>query len=480
MQYYKLIVKIASHLRLSVLNSVYLYKAFMNRLLIQVLLLSIFSVSAQKQSLPNYKVSVFDPTFKAYYFFSPLKISARGNSLPINMIVDSKGDLIYYNWMTKGPFAGNFRLHPNGLMSYHFDGKFYLMDKTFKLVDTVGTKNGIQLDPHEFIILPNGHYILIGSEYITMDLSVYPYFNKKQDPGSKQAKVKCDVIQELDDKKNMVFEWHGKDHFDFTDVDPVYFSDPVNVDWMHFNAVEDDGEGNLFLSSKHLNEITKIRKSDGKILWRLGGKRNQFTFTDDVLTFKGQHDVRVSGRNRITLFDNGSEGFPLHPETAKEYLIDEKNHTVTLIWSYVNNPEAWSSGYGNVQKLSENTMLVNYGKSDKNFVLFNVIGPQKKKLFELTGIDSLINYRAFAYTDLPWVLKRPTIRSSVKNGSLFLEAEQGYKDYNWSDGQKGHTICVKQPGIYKVVVELPQGGYVTSSQFLVKSLTNLSANKIVK
>ena len=428
-----------------------------------------FTFQAQKPALPEFEVSVSDPQFSAYYFFSPLKVSPAGNSLPINIILDHKGEIVYYKKFAKGPYSGSFRLHPNGLLSYYFDGNFFLMDSTLTVIDSITCKNGILLDSHDFLILPNGHYLMLGYEYIQMDLSSYLYFNKKNSPGSKTAKVKCDVIQELDAKKRVVFEWHGKDHYTFSDVNPLYLNNPNDVDWMHFNAVEDDGEGNLLISSKYLDEITKIKRSTGEIVWRLGGKKNQFTFTNDILMFKGQHDIRATGRNTITLFDNGLPGFPVHPETAKEYLLDEKLMTAKLIWKHINNSEAYSSGYGNVQRLTDDLTLVNYGRSEQSTTLFNVVNASGRKFFEILSKDSLINYRAFAYEKLPWGIKRPIINSYTKNGQQFLDAGKGYQNYRWSDGQTGQVIKVSQPGIYTVFTELKQGGVLVSSKFIVKN-----------
>jgi len=437
------------------------------RIYLTVFIFISFFLVAQNP-LPAYKVTVSNPPFSAYYFFSPIKISAKGNSLPVNVILDSIGEPIFFKKLPKGLHSESFRLQCNYQMSYNFEGKFYLMDSTFTVVDSVGCKNDLQLDAHDFVVLPNGHYLLLGYETLKMDLSRYNYFNKDHSPGSKEAKVKCDVIQELDVEKKVVFEWHGKDHFQFSDLDPIYMNSPVDVDWMHFNAVEDDGEGNILVSSKFLNEITKIRKKDGQIIWRLGGNKNQFTFINDILMFKGQHDIRITGKNTISLFDNGNNGFPVHPETAKEYIIDENKMTATLIWRHVNNPEAYSSGYGNVQRLDKNRTLVNYGKSDQANVLFNVVTSSGKKLFELTAMDTVANYRAFAYTRFPWKIKRPEIKSYTKNGELYLDAGKGFEIYNWSDGQNGQVIKPSKSGTYIVYADLKQGGTLVSKKFIVK------------
>ena len=35
--------------------------------------------------------------------------------------------------------------------------------------------------------------------------------------------------------------------------------------------------GHLLISSRHMDEVTKIDRQTGEIIWRLGGKNNDFT-----------------------------------------------------------------------------------------------------------------------------------------------------------------------------------------------------------
>src|SRR5687768_14225146 len=86
----------------------------------------------QAQSVTNgFKVSVQDKKFNAYYFFTPQKVSGSGNGLPINILMDPKGDIVYYKKFPRGPYSGSFRIQCNGLISYQFENKFFLMDNTF-------------------------------------------------------------------------------------------------------------------------------------------------------------------------------------------------------------------------------------------------------------------------------------------------------------------------------------------------------------
>jgi hypothetical protein len=243
-----------------------------------VLISTCFSFSAQPW--PPYKVSVCENGPKGYYFFQALKVTGTGPAThPTQMILDGKGRLVYFKTFAPGEWSGDFKLQPNGLMSYNNDSKrkAYLMNKDFTIVDSVSPKNGLTWDFHEFQVLANGHFVFFATETSTVNLSAHHIFNKKKEAGSDSAILMSWVVQELDEKKNVVFEWHSKNHYDIKDVDDSYLSDSKNVDIVHFNSV-DYKEDYFLVSARNYNEVTKVSKKDGSVIWRLGGKRNQFKF----------------------------------------------------------------------------------------------------------------------------------------------------------------------------------------------------------
>jgi hypothetical protein len=156
----------------------------------------------------------------------------------------------------------------------------------------------------------------------------------------------------------------------------------------------------------------------------MGGKKNQFTFINDMQRIHGQHDIRRIDNGNITLFDNGTL-MPLRPATAKEYTLDENTLTATLVWSYVENPAAYSQSMGNMQRLPNGNTLVNYGNSNIGAIAFNVVDPAGNKTFELVFDDSLATYRAFNFTPT-WQLPT-TISEPAKN--IFSVYPNPFSDY---------------------------------------------------
>src|SRR2546430_8265909 len=87
------------------------------------------------------------------------------------------------------------------------------------------------------------------------------------------------VVQHGGAEEAVLFQWSPFDHFEITDLDPAALTG-ANVNWTNGNATDIDGDGNLTVSFRSLDEITKIDGGTGAVIWRMGGRRNEFTFLD--------------------------------------------------------------------------------------------------------------------------------------------------------------------------------------------------------
>jgi hypothetical protein len=74
------------------------------------------------------------------------------------------------------------------------------MDSSFSIVASFACGNGILIDVHELIILPNGHFFIIGDDYEYMDMS------KIVSNSNTNARVVGMIVQELDQNKNVIFQ----------------------------------------------------------------------------------------------------------------------------------------------------------------------------------------------------------------------------------------------------------------------------------
>lgn len=392
---------------------------------------------------------------KGYFFLFPYKMR-KGEALKQDcamMVLDGSARVLFYK---KIQAASDFKLHHNGLMSYFNEGKFYLMNPQFDVVDSVFCQNGVATDSHDFLILPNGHYLLIGTETDTLDWSSKHLFMHHNFAGSKKAAVKFGVVQELDQHKQVVFQWSTRHTHQPEDADGFYLKDTQAIDLTHFNSVDMDDEDNILVSSRYFNEVLKLRKSDSSIVWRMGGKRNEIRVLNDSLPFYGQHDARFTGKNRFTLFDNGYSFDSLkHNVRVLEYLVDDAAKTATLVWNYSNENRIISEATGNAKRLKNGNMLVNYGKIEHGTpnITFEVINYQKTaKIIQVYFEDTVGTYRTHYFDDLPFTLPRPGLEIKSSGGSHIIRTQKPFRFYQWSNGAETPEITVEERGNYYVFV----------------------------
>jgi len=299
-----------------------------------------------------------------------------------------------YKWKKLNAIPWDFKIQSNGQYTFTINPTAYIMDKDLNLVDFLGCQNGYVLDGHEFTLLPNGHYVVMAYDPQVVDMS------KIVPRGLPNAVVTGCVIQELDKDKNLVFQWRTWDHFKLTDsyVDLT----TQNVDPNHMNAVFYDLDGNLMISVRFLCEITKINRATGNIMWRLGGKNNQFTFINEneanaPLYFSCQHFIRRIKNGNITFYDNGNLKTPNYSRGV-EYALDEVNKKVTLVWEYRHTPDIYSAFMGSVQRLDNGNTLINWGGGSPGLqTLLTEIKPDKSIALELKVPANNASYRAYKY-----------------------------------------------------------------------------------
>ena len=307
------------------------------------------------------------------------------------MIVDTVGVPVYYRYI---PYqSGKFTIQRDGLISFLRSddtyNQFYMMDSSFQIVDSVWMDN-YKLDSHDFIAMANGHYLLFGLDNRTVDMSQIVA------GGQTDATVQGCVIQELDEDKNVVFEWNSFDHYQITDT----YKDvtKATIPYVHPNAIDVDTDGNIILSAREMNEMTKIDRQTGDIIWRLGGKNNQFTFADSSQMFSFPHNIRRLANGHITMFDNGSYRVPPYSR-AIEYSMDEVNKTIEEVWEYDADKAIYSPSGGSVQRLPSGNSLICYGGQVSDPALTEV-KPDGTVAFRLHFNDPAI--RAGNASKFPW------------------------------------------------------------------------------
>ena len=318
------------------------------------------------------------------------------------MILENTGKPSAYKKIASDPttFAYNFRRQPNGLFAYvektSTNSTVWVLDTMLNVVESFSGGNGYNGDIADFRLLPNGHAFLLLYDWQIVDMS------KIVSGGNPGARVAEAVIQELDPLKRVVFQWRSFDHIPITDgyVDSL----AGTIDYIHANGFEFDDDGGILLSSRHLSEITKINGRTGKIIWRLGGKKNQYRFVGEHEIhkpnfFSFQHNVSRLANGHLMLFDNGNQHTPQYSR-AVEYELDEIGNVATLIWEYRHIPDIFSSANGSAQRLANGNTVVGWGNAGLNGLpSVTEVRSDRSPVFELTLPKG---QRSWTVNRFPW------------------------------------------------------------------------------
>ena len=312
----------------------------------------------------------------------------------VKIINSSGAEIFSENWTPRGR---DFKVNYNNKLSF-FDNStkgWYIMDSHKNIVDSIFFKNGYIADGHDFLALPNGNYVLFAydEQPYAMDTIV--------SGGDPNAILEGLIIQELDSNHNIVFEWKSWDHFHITDNIRLDLTSS-NLPFIHANAIDIDYDGHFLISSRNLDEITKIHRMTGDIIWRWGGSQNEFNFINDY-PFTGQHTIRSLGNNRYLLFDNGlySSQYTgsINVSRAVEYFLDTNLMTCEKVWEFIHPDSLYSKNVSSVQRLPNGNTLINFGNL-QDFNLGSIVtevDQNSQIVFQLEFPSNVRLYRARKY-----------------------------------------------------------------------------------
>ena len=313
------------------------------------------------------------------------------------IIAENNGSIVFAKELSSTGY--DFKRHPDGTFTYFSksDEKFYMLDSIFNLIDSFYCGNGYTTDLHEIVFAPNGNVFLMAYDTKIIDMSlIVP-------GGHPTAAVTGLVIQEIDAERNVVFQWKSWDHFQITDATHLNLT-AANIDYVHGNAIEVDTDGHVLISSRHMDEITKINRTTGQIIWRLGGKNNDFSFINDPIKFSYQHDIRRIANGNVTLYDNGNFHSPSFSR-AVEYQLDEVNKTATLVWQYRSNPDIYGFAMGSARRLPNGNTIIGWGYTSPTLT---EVTPEGNIALQMKLSDGALTYRVTkSFFDIPTTVSGP-------------------------------------------------------------------------
>jgi len=330
------------------------------------------------------------------------------------LIVDDLGTPAWWR-RAKG---GDFRVTGDGRISWHgpvdgFEGPRNVVLSPDRDAFDVNLGPGpipdgwesVEVDEHEWDVVDADSAIGIILGKVKEDLTAYG-------SGPEQL-VEHQKAQHMDHEGNILFEWSTQGLLPYELLPPNLYSNIGKPDWepFHINSVAVDPEdGHWVLSLQRVSMVVKVARhgpQEGQVLWKLsGGAGSDLTIVDDVrpsgwVGFAGQHDVRVTGPNRVSMYDaglgdSGGRGdaryveYELDLDTMEARVIDEH------VWT------GWGNGGagGTAQRLPNGGVLVGFGSLTEgddgtNVPLAMELSPEGEEVWSLWCPGVTWSYRAW-------------------------------------------------------------------------------------
>jgi hypothetical protein len=291
----------------------------------------------------------------------------------------------------------DFKKHPGGLMSYAANREDrptgadqVILNERGKEIDRVRIVDRVNTDIHDFHILPNGEYMIVGYEWATRDLRPYG--------GGNNTDIEEGILQRVSPDLEVLFEWNSFEYLRFDES--IYGKS--DTDYAHLNSMVLDDDGDWIVSSRGLSQVFKIDGVSGEVQWRMGGISNEFEFIDDPYEgICGQHTASLVEGGNLLIFDNGQYCAPGTPERveltrAVEYAIDEEELTATLVWSF-DRPDLYTTSQGSAQRLPNGHTMIGWGNAGD--ILATEVDESGEIVFDLQVSDDFTTYRAMRFPD---------------------------------------------------------------------------------
>jgi arylsulfate sulfotransferase len=243
------------------------------------------------------------------------------------------------------------------------------------------------LDGHDLIYLDDNHFITLAYFEKTVNnipASLNPVPN---------CKVVAAIVQEIVNDQ-VVWEWDSSKYPELylSSVEGNAFSNAnVMHDYVHMNSLFiDPTDNNLICSNRNSNQVIKISRTDGRIIWRLGGTDSDFPLSANLKFLRQHHATLTDNNQTLLLFDNGHATERPYSRVM-EFQLNQEAKSITSSKVYNLPQNIFAQFMASVQKRGD-TYFISTG-SDKKVLEVNYKTDQITFLKELDNL----NYKAYKY-----------------------------------------------------------------------------------
>jgi hypothetical protein len=261
---------------------------------------------------------------------------------------------------------------------------------------------GVPTDLHELYAPSNGHHLLLSYPLKRgVDLTG---LQSTPTPGPNSTIADC-VVQDIDPQGGLVWQWTASDHIDpvteSTTAPSVNLNGETVYDVYHCNSIDEGATGDLLVSARHLNAVFEIRRSDGRVVWKLGGKPVNkdgaaiiAIQNDPAGGMVMQHDARYLPNGHVSVFDNRSPQAAV-PARGVEYALDLVSKTAHPVFSFSSPDNAPSCCMGSFRRYPDGHSVIGWGYvTVSNGSVFTEINASGQAVFDVRFASAYASYRS--------------------------------------------------------------------------------------
>jgi Arylsulfotransferase (ASST) len=286
------------------------------------------------------------------------------------------------------------------------EGEDLVMNSNYETIATVHAGNGYRADLHDFLLARDEIAYVTVFDVVRCDLSSVG--------GGRNGVLIDTAVQAIDMKTGLVrWEWHSLDHVGVDESRAPVTKGAQPWDYFHVNSIDVQPNGDVLISARSTWAAYELDAGDGRILWRLGGKKSSFALPAGSEP-AWQHDARLQPDGTVTLFDNGSLPRVHAQSRGERFALDRRRRTATLVHTYTHPlTPLLSDSQGNMQTLGSGNVVIGWGATPT----VSELTPDGELAYDAHLPPDMSSYRAFRF---PWS-GRPRTAPSVSARVLATE-----------------------------------------------------------
>ena len=307
-----------------------------------------FRTGPLPEELPEFKLSFVDSAYKEK-IFDGFIVTHKRTKPGYFIMLDADANICWYQQVERAITLSHWTKNRTiiGLLSDQIDRTLGDEVIEFDLEGNVVFQK--KLGERGFEKMFHHDLILEGDRLLTLTREVRQFDLSQMVGGSEHDSVVVDGILSIHKNGKQSWEWLVTDVMHPTENPHI-----VNQkqDWTHANALFKDRDDNYLISFRNLNQVWKIDKNSGEVMWKLGIE-GDFRIKIKEL-FTGQHAPSVTYDDDLLLLNNG---LAEQRSGALFYKIDRENHSIAFR-KQVNFPDSlFTPSQGNVTLIGSGHIL---------------------------------------------------------------------------------------------------------------------------